>query len=83
MTNGAVSARVEAADGPRLTVARQGGEQTILIDPATPIITFAPGALGDLKPGASISVRGAVKASDGAYEETRALVGYDNMKLPL
>ena len=83
MTNGAVSARVEAADGPKLTVAYKGGEQTILIDPATPIITFVPGALNDLKPGASISVRGAVKAADGAYEATRILVGKDGMKLPM
>jgi hypothetical protein len=66
MTSGAVSARVEAADGPRLTVTYKGGEQTILVDPATPIIAFAPRALSDLKPGASISVRGAMKAAAGA-----------------
>lgn len=83
MTNGAVSARVEAADGPRLTVAYKGGEQTILIDAKTPIITFVPGALSDLTPGASISVRGAVEAADGAFEATRLLVGKDGMKLPL
>jgi len=83
MTNGAVSARVEAADGPKLTVAYKGGEQTILIDAKTPIITFVPGALSDLAPGASVSVRGAVKAPDGAYEATRLLVGKDGMKLPL
>jgi Domain of unknown function (DUF5666) len=83
MTNGAVSARVEAADGPKLTVTYKGGEQSILVDAATPIITFTPGALSDLKPGASISVRGATKASDGAYEATRVLVGKDGMKLPI
>jgi len=83
MTNGAVSARVEAADGPKLTVTYKGGEQTILIDAKTPIITFVPGALSDLAPGASVSLRGAVKAPDGAYEATRVLVGKDGMKLPL
>lgn len=83
MTNGAVSARVEAADGPKLTVTYKGGEQSILVDAATPIITFTPGALSDLKPGASISIRGAVNASDGAYEATRVLVGKDGMKLPI
>jgi hypothetical protein len=83
MTNGAVSARVEAADGPKLTVTYKGGEQSILVDASTPIITFTPGALSDLKPGASISVRGAKKASDGAYEATRLLVGKDGMKLPI
>jgi hypothetical protein len=83
MTNGAVSARVEATDGSKLTVAYKGGEQTILVDAATPIITFAPGALSDLTSGASISIRGATKAADGAYEATRVLVGKDGMKLPL
>ena len=82
MTNGAVSARVDAADGPKLTVTYKGGEQTILIDAATPIITFTPGVLGDLKPGASISVRGALKAADGAFEAARILVGRDGLKLP-
>ena len=83
MTNGAVSTRVDAAEGPKLTVSYKGGEQTILVDETTPIILFTPGSLTDLKPGASISVRGAVKSADGAYEATRVLVGKDGMKLPL
>ena len=83
MTNGVIAAKVDSAEGPKLTVAYKGGEQTILVDPAMPIITFAPGALSDLKPGASIGVRGAIKAAYGASEATRILVGKDGMKLPM
>ena len=39
MTNGTVSARVDAVNGPALTVTYKGGEQTIVIDPKTPIVT--------------------------------------------
>ncbi len=75
MTNGAIAAKVDSAEGPKLTVGYKGGEQTIIVDPSTPIITFAPGA--------SIGVRGAIKAADGAYEATRILVGKDGLKLPM
>ena len=83
MTNGAITAMVEGVDGPRLTVAYKGGEQTILVDATTPIVGFVPGAVGDLRKDASIIARGAVKAADGAYEVTRILVGRDGMKLPM
>jgi Domain of unknown function (DUF5666) len=83
MTNGAISTKVDSADGPRLTVAYKGGEQTIIVDPTTPIVLLGPGAPEDLKPGVSISVRGATKAADGAYETNRVLVGKDGLKLPI
>ena len=41
MTNGNVNARVDATSGPKLTVTYKGGEQTIVIDPKTPIVAFA------------------------------------------
>ena len=58
MTNGNISARVDAASGPKLTVTYKGGEQTIVVDPKTPIVAFEPGAQTDLKPGAAIIARG-------------------------
>ncbi len=58
MTNGNISARVDATTGPKLTVTYKGGEQTIVVDPKTPIVALEPGAQTDLKPGAAIIARG-------------------------
>jgi hypothetical protein len=82
MTNGAVAARVDSVDGPRLTVTYQGGQQTIVVGKSTPIVAFAPGARGDLKAGAAIVAR-AVKAADGAYDAARILVGEDGLTPPM
>jgi hypothetical protein len=82
MTNGAVEARIDSVVGPQLTVTYKGGQQTIVIDKSTPIVAFAPGARGDLKPGAAIVAR-AAKAADGAYEATRILVGKDGLTPPM
>ena len=59
MTNGNITARVDATSGPKLTVTYKGGEQAIVVDPKTPIVALAPGAQTDLKPGAAIIARGA------------------------
>lgn len=82
MTNGAVEARIDGVDGPKLTVTYKGGQQTIIVDKSTPIVAFAPGARGDLKAGAAIIAR-AVKAADGAYEAMRILVGKDGLTPPM
>ena len=59
MTNGTINARVDAASGPKLTVTYKAGQQTIVVDPKTPIVAFEPGAKDELKPGAAIIARGA------------------------
>lgn len=82
MTNGAVNARIEGVDGPKLTVTYKGGSQTILVDRSTPIVTFAPGAPGDLKAGAAIVARG-VRAADGVYETSLIQVGRDGLTPPM
>jgi len=83
MTNGNISAVVETVDGPKLTLTYKGGEQTILIDQATPIVTMTPGSIDDLKPGAGIIVLAASKDADGVYEAQRLIVGRDGVKPPM
>jgi hypothetical protein len=83
MTNANIAAAIDTVDGPKLTLTYKGGEQTILVDKATPIVTFAPGGAADLKPGASIDIFGAAKASDGVYEAPRVLIGRDGTKVPM
>jgi hypothetical protein len=82
MTNGNISARVDAATGPKLTVTYKGGEQTIVVDPKTPIVALAPGARADLKPGAAIIARGA-KQEDGSIDAAFVLVGKDGLVPPM
>ena len=82
MTNGTVSARVDAVNGPALTVTYKGGEQAIVVDPKTPIVTFEPGAATDVKSGAAIVARGPRQA-DGSVEAAFLLVGKDGLVPPL
>jgi hypothetical protein len=82
MTNGNIQARVDAASGPKLTVTYKGGEQTIVVDPKTPIVTFAPAAQADLKPGAAIIARGP-RQEDGAIDAAVVQVGKDGLVPPM
>jgi len=82
MTNGNIAARVDAMSGPKLTVAYKGGEQTIVVDPKTPIVALAPGAPTDLKPGAAIIARGP-KQEDGSIDAAFVLVGKDGLVPPM
>ena len=82
MTNGALKARIESAQGTVLTVEYAGGSQTIRVAPNTVIVAFAPGSHDDLKPGASIIARGA-PAANGAFEAARVLVGKDGLVPPM
>jgi hypothetical protein len=82
MTNGNISARVDATTGPKLTVTYKGGEQTIVVDPKTPIVGFEPGAQTDIKPGAAIIARGP-KQADGSIEAGFVLVGKDGLVPPM
>jgi hypothetical protein len=72
MTNANISSVVDTVSGPKLTLTYKGGEQTVTVDKATPIVTFAPGVPGDLVPGASIEIFGAAKTADGAYATSRS-----------
>jgi hypothetical protein len=83
MTNGNISARVDATTGPKLTVTYKGGEQTIVVDPkTTPIVAFEPGAQTDLKSGAAIIARGP-KQDDGSIDAAFLLVGKDGLVPPM
>ena len=82
MTNGTNSARVDAVNGPALTVTYKGGEQAIVIDPKTAIVAVQPGAATDIKPGAAIIARGP-KQADGSVEAAFLLVGKDGLVPPM
>jgi hypothetical protein len=83
MTNGNISAAVDTVDGPKLTVTYKGGEQTIVVDKATPIVTMTAGGIDDLTPGAGVIVFASAKGADGTYEALRLIVGRDGVKPPM
>ncbi len=82
MTNGNIDARVDATTGPKLTVTYKGGQQTIVVDPKTPIVALEPGAQTDLKPGAAIIARGP-RQEDGSIDAAFVLVGKDGLVPPM
>lgn len=82
MTNGDVAARVDGVDGPKLTVTYKGGQQTIVVDSKTPIVTFEPAAPSDLKAGAAIQARGS-KQDDGSINAAFVLIGKNGFVPPL
>jgi hypothetical protein len=82
MTNGALSERVDAVDGPKLTISYKGGTQTIRVDGSTAIVAFAPGDKAELKDGAAIIARGA-KAEDGTIDAAYVLIGRNGLVPPM
>ncbi len=64
MTNGTVSGTVDAKSGRQLSVSYKDGNQTIVVPPNTPVVTFAPAERSDLKPGAKVMF-GATKNPEG------------------
>lgn len=83
MTNANISAMIDSVSGPKLTLTYKGGEQTVIVDKATPIVTFAPGEAADIKAGASVDLFGVAKTADGAYEAGRIAVGRNGVKVPM
>jgi hypothetical protein len=82
MTNGSLSARVDALKGETLIVTYAGGSQTIRLEQGTPIVGFALGARADLKPSAAIIARGP-RAPDGTIDAARIMVGNDGLVPPM
>jgi hypothetical protein len=62
MTHATVTESVTKVDGHTLTLKYKEGEQTFVVPPDTPIVTFAPGDKSELKPGAVIFISGATKS---------------------
>jgi hypothetical protein len=82
MTNGNVAGMVaKSADGQRLTLEYQGGSQTVLVPPGTPIVTNTPADRSALKPGEYIFTAAAV-AADGTMTVQRIQVSRDGVRPP-
>ena len=51
MTNGTVATTASTGGVKQITVTYKGGEQTILVPPTAPIVTFKPGTMADVTAG--------------------------------
>ena len=81
MTNGTVGSVVGSSDR-TLTVKYQGGEKKVEVPADVPIVTFEPGTLADVKPGAKVIIF-AMKAADGSLSADRVNVGKDGLTPPM
>jgi hypothetical protein len=77
MTNATVDQIVSAVDGQTLTLKYKGGEQRIVVPEGTIIVTYLPGRVAELAPGAVIFVPAASRQPDGMLLAQRVMVGRD------
>jgi hypothetical protein len=81
MTNGNVSAASAQNGVKKLTVSYKGGEQSIIVPPTAPIVTFRPGSTADLMKGASVFVNAVTNG--GQATAGLVAVGIDGVKPPM
>lgn len=83
MTNATVAEVVVRLDGAVLTLRHKDGEQTILVQPGTPVVTYVPGDRSELKPGARIMIFAAQRQADGSLIAPSVTVGRDGLTPPM
>ncbi|HZP75136.1 MAG TPA: DUF5666 domain-containing protein [Pseudolabrys sp.] len=90
MTNGAVksapnalTSKVDAVKGNKITVEYAGGSKDVAITPQTKVVKLAPGSRDQLKPNAEVFIPGATPQSDGTMEAKRITVGKDGVAPPM
>jgi hypothetical protein len=82
MTNATVSSAVKGVDGHNVTVNFHGKEKLISVADDTVIVTFAPAAQGDLKPGTTVFVP-SQKADDGTLSTGNVIAGTNGIVPPM
>jgi hypothetical protein len=83
MTNADVQTSVAGVDGQTMTVKYTDGEKKVIVPPDTPVVAFAPGNAGDLKPGAQFIIIAATKNDDGSLSAPAINVGRDGAAPPM
>jgi hypothetical protein len=83
MTNATVVDAVMDKDGKTLNVKYKDGEKKIVVTEATPVVTYVPGGMSDLKPGVKIIIFAGTKLDDGTIEANRINFGKDGLTPPM
>ena len=77
MTNATIQQVVLSPDGHSLSLKYKDGEQRVVIPSGTVIVTYLPGSVAELAPGAVIFVPAANRQPDGMLLAQRVMVGRD------
>ncbi len=83
MTNATVQETVSSVDGQTIMVKYKNGEKKIVVPKDAPVVTYVPGSVADLKPGAKIFIVAAVPQPDGTFTAARVNVGKDGLTPPM
>lgn len=81
MTNGNVASTSAQGGAKQLTVTYKGGEQTIVVPPTAPIVTFKPGAMSEVTKGATVFV--SATRDDGKVTANMVAVGAKGVTPPM
>lgn len=82
MTNATIESEVTGSDGRELTVVAKGEKLKVMVPPGVPIVTFEPGTVAMLVPGAKVFI-GAQKQADGTLTAARVNAGKDGLTPPM
>jgi hypothetical protein len=77
MTNAVVDQIVGAVSGHSVALKYKDGQKQLLIPAGTVIVSYLPGSVAELKPGAAVFVPTAISRPDGTLEAQRVMVGRD------
>ena len=81
MTNGTVGATSEKSGAKQITVSYKGGQQTIIVPPTVPIVTFKPAAMSAVKSGDKVFIVG--PEDGGKVTAGFVAVGADGVTPPM
>lgn len=82
MTNATVAQVVDVDNGRRMTLKYKDGQQTIVVPPDVPIVTFEAGSRELLVPGAHVMLNARMQP-DGTLSATGIAVGKDGLVPPM
>src|SRR5262245_58364315 len=77
MTNATVEEIAATTDGHSITLTFKDGEKRVIVPSGTVIVTYLPGSVSELRPGAVIFVPAAARQPDGTVQAQRVMVGRD------
>ena len=83
MTNATVAEVSSVTDGQTFLLKYKDGEKKIVVPAGTPIVTYAPGKMDELQPGAKIIIMSAQKQPDGTLTAGSIGVGREGMTPPM
>ena len=83
MTNATVAEVSSVTDGQSILLKYKDGEKKLVVPAGTPIVSYSPGKMDELQPGAKIIIMAAQKQPDGTLTTGSIGVGREGMTPPM